>query len=354
MTYDKDTLFPFLDNSNISEFYKNIVKSWHASHVVCNLPETLMEIKNEIIWGNRYILSKNATLHMKHWIKCDIVYIGDICNINGFLRADLLKAKFKEPNANFFHEFKIIIDSIPKVWRDLIKESTDLHWKKEHYFLKWNEQMYTLQELNNINCKLVYSFLVKQKATQANSECFWNHLFQKEIDWDTIWIDQTIKLTRHMKLAEFNFKILHIILPSGILLHRWKIINSDSCTLCNVPEDYRHMFILCQRVDSFWTKVSQLLYKTFTLNIDIDYESIVLGHKSHLSDAKILRVINVIITLGKYAIFRSWCKYRNDRKNFQNINLFNIFKHDVNLYSSIERHNRRPYTELFEELCSRL
>jgi hypothetical protein len=220
MSYDKETLFPFLNNSHISEFYKHIVKSWHTSHVVCNPPETLMEIKNEYIWGNRYILSKNSTLYMKHWIDSDILCIGDICNTNGFIRADLLKAKFKNPNANSIHEYKTILDSIPKAWRDHIKKSEDLHWEKGNYFLKWNGQMYTLQELNKVNCKLVYSFNVKQKATKAYTEIVWNRLFQKEIDWNTIWIDQTIKLTNHMKIAEFNFKILHCILPSGKLLHR--------------------------------------------------------------------------------------------------------------------------------------
>jgi len=218
MNFDKDTLFPFLNNKNIPEFYKNIVKAWHVSHVICHPPNNIMDIKNEIIWGNRYILkAKTTTLFMKQWIDSGVIYIGDICNVKGFLQLDVLKTKIKAPNANLLHEFKIIVDSLPKHWRNCIKESNNCNWKKELNILKWNEEIYTQQNLHAINCKLVYSFLVQQKViqpTESRGKTYWGLYFNldKDYGWHLVWINQTIQLSNNLKLAEFNFKLLHNIL----------------------------------------------------------------------------------------------------------------------------------------------
>ena len=50
----------------------------------------------------------------------------------------------------------------------------------------------------------------------------------------------------------FRWKLLHKILPQGILLKRWKIINSDKCVKCGVTEDYNHYFITCPELSIFW------------------------------------------------------------------------------------------------------
>ena len=78
---------------------------------------------------------------------------------------------------------------------------------------------------------------------------YWNSLFEQNINWTTIWIDQTRNLTEfNYILAEFNYKILHLILPSG----RWKLSDTDLCLVCHVNDDYEHMFMSCIRVKNMW------------------------------------------------------------------------------------------------------
>ena len=241
MNFDQKCQFPYMDNSKISLFYKEVVLSWHTTNIVNCPPTNVFQIKNEIIWGNRYLLNNNKTLYMKRWIDADITHIGDLCDINGFITLQYLKEKLK--TANVIHEYKLVLDSIPIRWRDCIKQTVDPNWQKDNLLFTWNNNKYIYRDLKNITCKYIYSFLTDKKAKQASSEQSWNLYFQTNVDWSSVWIYQTTNLTGHMCLVEFNFKLLHNILPSGTLLHKWKLSHSGLCIVCKTPDDYEHMFI---------------------------------------------------------------------------------------------------------------
>ena len=61
MKFDQKCQFPYMDSSKISLFYKEVVLSWHTTNIVNCPPTNAFEMKNEIIWGNRYILNNNKT-----------------------------------------------------------------------------------------------------------------------------------------------------------------------------------------------------------------------------------------------------------------------------------------------------
>ena len=98
---------------------------------------------------------------------------------------------------------------------------------------------------------MVDSIIIDNKASQATCETFWNRRFQRKIEWNDIWPNQTINLTKHFKLVEFNFKLLHHILPSGTHLHKWNMSNSNLCIVCNVQDDYEHVFTSCHLLRVF-------------------------------------------------------------------------------------------------------
>ena len=178
---------------------------------------------------------------MKRWIDADITHIGDICDINGFIKLQYLKEKLK--TANVIHEYKLVLDSIPIRWRDCIKQTVDPNWQKDNLLFTWNNNKYIYQDLKNITCKHIYLFLIDKKAKQESSEQSWNLYFQTNVDWSSVWIYQTTNFTGHICLVEFNFKLLHNILPSGTLLHKWKLSNSGLCIVCKTPDDYEHIYV---------------------------------------------------------------------------------------------------------------
>ena len=139
---------------------------------------------------------------MKRWIDADITHIGDICDINGFIKLQYLKEKLK--TANVIHEYTLVLDSIPIRWRDCIKQTVDPNWQKDNLLFIWNNNKYIYRDLKNITCKYIYSFLIDKKAKQASSEQSWNLYFQTNVDWSSVWIYQTTNLTGYMCLVEFK------------------------------------------------------------------------------------------------------------------------------------------------------
>ena len=104
--------------------------------------------------------------------------------------------------------------------------------------------------LTGYPCKMIYKLLLKEKITITYMQAYWEAALADQVNimWSNVWQRQTIKLSPDRKLAEFNFKILHGILPNMSNLHKWKLVPTPLCALCLVREDTEHMFVSCRCV----------------------------------------------------------------------------------------------------------
>ena len=191
---------------------------------------------------------------------------------------------------------------------------------------------YFYRDLKNITCKYMYSYLIEKKTKEPSSEQSWNLYFQTDVDWSSVWIYQTTNLTGQMYLVEFNFKLLHNILPSGTLLHKRKLSNSVLCILCKTPDDYEHMFIYWYYVKSLWSRVTLLIYKSLNIVFNVNHKHVVLGYNDNdssngIRDDRKTRVINIVISIAKYANFKVWCKHNSNENTYlvAKLNLYSTF-----------------------------
>ena len=124
-------------------------------------------------------------------------------------------------------------------------------------------------------------------------EQVWKNTLQTEnTDFDNVYKNK-IKSVKENKLAETNFKILHGILPCGVNLKRWRISNSDKCTICNDVENISHPIYQCIYAKCIWEKISQLM------GITICLEDIIFGER--LSDE-----VNFVVSLITFIIYKDW------------------------------------------------
>ena len=56
----------------IPEFYREVVKSGGGQ---TKLPVTFIDIRKQIIWGNKHITFENKPIVFENWIKSDLIYI---------------------------------------------------------------------------------------------------------------------------------------------------------------------------------------------------------------------------------------------------------------------------------------
>ena len=65
------------------------------------------------------------------------------------------------------------------------------------------------------------------------------------------------KVTKDIRLAIFQFQILHHVLPTNTNLFRDKIIQHDECHLCDQKQTMNHLFVSCPDVQIFWQSFSR-------------------------------------------------------------------------------------------------
>jgi hypothetical protein len=92
-----------IENFNdIPEFYQELINCWvEFGGGQTKTPTNYREIRNQYIWGNKYIKFNNKSLiDKKNWIDSNLLYINDITDENGRVSQDYLIEKIK--NKTFF------------------------------------------------------------------------------------------------------------------------------------------------------------------------------------------------------------------------------------------------------------
>ena len=107
---------------------------------------------------------------------------------------------------------------------------------------------------NVITCKMIYDIFLEQIVEKTVMEHYWLRECQMTNYvklFENVWL--FLKHVKNRKAANFKFKLLHHILPCQKMLRRWEKSDTDKCLLCNVVEDYRHLFVECLRVSNVLT-----------------------------------------------------------------------------------------------------
>jgi hypothetical protein len=126
-----------IENFNdIPEFYKEIINCWvKFGGGQTKTPTNFREIRNQNIWGNKYIKFNNKSLIYKNWIDSNLLYVNDIIDENGRVSQDYLTEKLKN-KINYFSEFSQLKKAIHKEWYVQLSEEksvkTTINIKKEN------------------------------------------------------------------------------------------------------------------------------------------------------------------------------------------------------------------------------
>jgi len=137
-------------------------------------------------------------------------------------------------------------------------------------------------------------------------------------------------------LRMFQYKILNNVLYLNFDLHRFKIIDSPTCSLCHsYPETIDHFFIECTEAKNYYIQIKNWLKEYSSVQLpESNKFNILLG----VEDV----VVNFIILLYKYSLY-------NARQNKGSVSLL-LFINLIKKYEYIERivagsRNKNTYHE---------
>lgn len=110
-----------------------------------------------------------------------------------------------------------------------------------------------------------------------------------------------------------------------IFLSKWNKNVSEFCQLCQNRESTFHMLYDCQYIKTLWEEISCIL------NFKITYKEIVCGFTNY-ENSKLLKTVNIIITLVTYAIFKVNNKCKFDTSDYSIHNVYFQISNDINSF----------------------
>ena len=147
------------------------------------------------------------------------------------------------------------------VYNDFTKEETK---DNEKLFLKWYEDLGIMEEeINKAMCNIYI-------------------------------------VTNVPKFQNFQYRLLHRAIVTNIELYRWKIINSDLCSLCNEEQEtLEHLLIKCKEVKPLWEYIKEYAIK-YTNNVCLTSKNIMLNNVTDSWKS----VVNFLVLVCKQYIYR--------------------------------------------------
>ena len=278
LTFNFDEKVLFTEVQNLPCFYREVVKCYNKAFVT-DKKSFEESILRQPLWGNKYITKNNGktknVLFLRNWIRSGIMKVGDLKFLNGFLDLNYT-CRIIHNKQNIYCEVLSVKKALSP-FQQKIKE------------LKNNP----LKTIKLIKSKEFYNIFKKQVTNEminVHTSNFLSHLCSKEQEIHAF--TQKVVLEKETKLKEFNFKLLHGILPCNENLKKWKISLFDSCDMCGQTQSIEHLLYNCVYVKPLW----QVVDKVFQLNINFGQ---ILGIDTHFNH-------HPITTIVCFLIYKQW------------------------------------------------
>ena len=105
---------------DLPPFYQSVLTVWQDLH--SKTPLSVNEMKEEILWNNRFIKIGGKTIYYKAWVRKSIWKINDLLDSHGhFLSFENFKSNFGVRCT--FLDYAGLLAAIPKEWKNAILDS---------------------------------------------------------------------------------------------------------------------------------------------------------------------------------------------------------------------------------------
>jgi hypothetical protein len=195
--------------------------------------------------------------------------------VNGIDTVGKLNREKLNMRYNFlFLDVHQIFHTIPISWRKLLQKMNRNHSISDLVYAGTNRWI----EPKKITLKDVKKSIIK-----GESNNFQTYLVHKHPQLVATLKNPFTALHRDIKdvkLKNIQYKILHNIYPTRKHLKKWKLADSENCTMCNEPETLKHAIFDCPVAAKAIFDVKSLLENKLQIHLTFEYESVLLGVNS--------------------------------------------------------------------------
>jgi len=134
---------------------------------------------------------------------------------------------------------------------------------------------------------------------QPCSSAFWKRKFDIDISSE-IWLLPS-QVTKETRLRLLQWKIIHNIYPTNIMLAKMKVKETNKCSECNDTVDViEHFFFECPKVLVFWSYIEAFVRNHFGVFLTCDVKIVLFGCLINYGEPTL--AINHILLLAKMCI----------------------------------------------------
>ena len=265
---------------------------------------------NDTISNNKNLTLNNNALFIKTAIDNNILYIKDVLVDQQIISYD---------------NYKMKITGVRECLIDYITMKTAISKIKDKILITMNlpqRKLFKGFDVSNANRKRIYQSFLSQESCYC--ETFWVRKFNitlNESRWENLF-----RFVKETKLQEIQWKILHNIFPTNVILNRMGIKNSEKCDHCEEKDHLEHYFYNCLKIKHLWTTVNQMITNKINRIIKLNEQIILLGIEQDKMYGELniheIKYIKNVILVGKLSIIKS---------KVDNIRVGLIFEKEISL-----------------------
>ena len=287
-----------------NQFWKDVLIAWcefnywHNSHV-----------DNQIIWYNSRILSSGKPFVWKKPLKKGLMYIHQLYKNGRFKTLCELKREYGIDTM----QYNILNVSLPPYWKEQMEEITRCQFQPVsiHNYDRYK----STPHLSRFIYKTLHGdpLLVHNKLMKWNSLGYFNWSLEDYLSYFT----NIRKITNHVKIRDFQYRLLQRGIITNIQLKKWGITDTNLCSFCNKYEEtILHLFYQCEKVQEMWNEYKHYIFNEYRINPICSFENILSNHfchpKKHVANAIGLYLKQYIYSkrcLKEDLVFRNFIYY---------------------------------------------
>jgi len=253
-------------NDKIPLFYQDIVNTWQQLHFKRLIPGERGLLLEEFLFSNPLFIKNGESLYFFNWIQKGIMKIKHIWDRGreSFMTFGELVNQYHMAHS-FKHEdeYRKLLEALPPIFVSNINNG-------DENIRNVNDRAFPLTELYDIKDKellpkSVYHRLMYIK-TRGFETCFAildkANLARINMEQDrkrlSLWWLYLKNADLDHKTKQFQWKLSHNGLYTGVLLHQIDPEIAETCTFCNnEQETLIHIFLKCNIVIIFWEWIFQ-------------------------------------------------------------------------------------------------
>ena len=250
-TYDKKSTLVL---NSLPTFYREVLCDFSEcldNHSLMNM--NTVQFLSQQIWFNKNFMYKGQCLNFKNWMEIGIIYVRDLFDENGeFISGNIIFKKLID-GTNWISEY-LMIEKVFKRYNEFFNDDM-AQYSKSGMSDMFHIDNKTIN-INRLTSKIFHNCLIRKKFCLPISQKVWCHKFNIEYK-STCFKDiynRKIKDEKIAKLSDFKYKLLHNILITNSVRHKWNNDFSKDCTYCLETEDTEHMLFTCNLTAPIWKK----------------------------------------------------------------------------------------------------